>query len=177
MATSAQIKKYARNNNCSCDEAKAHFANEAAIRPIAGITATVYARVKHEDICEEVMFIRGVIPDEPKVSRNELIGCFGIQWSDNFDVTVSMLLDYLGHSPTINMLKMGVNATNILDINTGRLTGSLDINDLGIFIEFTSDHRGVSTDGPQFMTVAEVDDIAAEYMEQCKDTHKFNIYQ
>ena len=159
MASTKQMQARAK--------ARKQAANQTA--PAKGITCRLL--IKKTDLRNDsVEFQYGEIeiPAKPFGDRTELIGSLGFDWKHD-KKALMLVAAYLSHSPSLMVMRAG-NCSNILDIHSGRLQNQ-DVDNLACYIEFTSDKRGVSTKGPQWMTPAEVDVIGKDIANKYSATH------
>ena len=169
MATSKQIKGYAKEHNCSNAEARAHFIESAVEETIANqIPCKLF--IKKTDTRDGLVeFALGEIGIDktPYGDRNELIGCLGRHWL-NDGWPLGVVAAYLSHSPSLTMAELGLGAKFTMT-NTGMQ--DIDLDNLGCVIEFEVDARGVSTQGPKWMSPKKVIKIAEKATKKYKRTH------
>lgn len=122
--------------------------------------------VKHDsrDNSTEFKYGEVIIPNSPQtgVPRSSILGSLGFTWGHGNNQVMPALAEYLSHSPSLQMVKMGLKAEKILDFNTG-MTLTIDTDNLACFIVLNADKRGVGTSGPQWMTPDELAEKVLEY--------------
>lgn len=152
-------------------QARAKARKQAAKQPVQAKGTTCRLLIKKTDLRNDsVEFQYGEIeiPAKPFGDRNKLIGSLGFDWKHD-KKALMLVAAYISHSPSLMMMRMG-NVADIIDIHSGRLQ-NMDVDNLACYIEFTSDKRGVSTKGPEWMTPAEVDVIGKEIANKYSATH------
>ena len=165
MATKSEIRNYAEANGITREEAKQYFINKAKAANKGEDCQLLI--IKRDSRDGSVEFQHGIVtlPKNPKTSRNDAIGCMGNTWiHDNW--ALCMTAEYLAHSPTLNMARSGMIGPNTQV--QGKLgLQTIDLDNLGCYIEYTVDAKGVYTDGPQWMSPKDVktkaDAVAKKY--------------
>lgn len=165
MATKSEIRHYAQRNSVSMAEAKAYFINKAK-QANAGEDCQLLI-LKRDSRDGSVEFMHGLvsIPKKAKIARNDAIGSLGIEWGHDSKI-LCMVSEYLSYSPTLDMARMGVLGADSL-VQGAAGVGKIDLNNLGCFIEFDVDAKGVHTKGPLWLDPSDVkvkaDKIAKTY--------------
>ena len=169
MATSKQIRAYAKEHNCSNAEARAHFIESAEQEAKANqIPCTLFIKkTDTRDGSVEFSYAEIGIPKTPYGNRNELIGCLGRKWL-NDSWPIMTVACYLSHSPSLTMAELGLGARFVMN-NLGPV--NIDLDNLGCVIEFEADARGVSTQGPRWMSPKKVAKIAKNTAKKYRKTH------
>ena len=165
MATKSEIRAYAQRNSVSMAEAKAYFINKAKQANVGEDCQLLILKRDSRDGSVEFMHGLVSIPKNAKVARNDAIGSLGIKWGHDGRVLI-MVGEYLAHSPSLDMARMGVIGPDSI-VQNAVGDGKIDLNNLGCFIEFDVDARGVHTKGPLWLDPSDVkvkaDKIAKTY--------------
>ena len=175
MATKSQIRHFAKINNVSMGEAKAHFINLAKKNNGNECTLLIRKRDSRDGSTE---FQHGIvnIPKNAKVARNDAIGSLGIEWGHDGKI-LCMVSEYLSYSPTLNMARAGaIGPDSIVQGAAGN--GKIDLNALGCYIEFDVDAKGVHTKGPLWMDPSDLKVKADQIAKKYANTHdiKYDHY-
>ena len=113
------------------------------------------------------------IPSKSKFSRNDIINSLGMPWGHSGH-PIAITADYLSYSPGLEFAKMGLNPDNQINLHSGRVQ-TMDLDNLGCMIEFTTGKQGekvfINTNGPDWITPAEVKVEADKLQNRYKDTH------
>jgi hypothetical protein len=165
MATKSEIRAYANRNSVSMAQAKAYFINKAKQANVGEDCQLLILKRDSRDGSVEFMHGLVSIPKNAKVARNDAIGSLGIEWGHDGKI-LCMVSEYLSHSPTLDMARMGILGADSC-VSGAAGVGKIDLNNLGCFIEFDVDARGVYTKGPLWMDPSDVnvkaDQIAKKY--------------
>jgi len=169
MATKLELRNYAEKNNCTLTEARQHFINQAKQANLGDTCQLLILKRDSRD--GSVEFMHGVvsIPKNSKIARNDAIGSLGGEWGHDGRM-LCMVSEYLSHSPTLSMAREGIIAADSF-IMTPAGSCNIDLNNLGCYIEFDVDYKGVSTKGPQWLDPSDVKVKAAEIAKTYADSH------
>lgn len=107
------------------------------------------------------------IPAHSSASREQLLEAICSKpWGHSTKI-VGLVAHYLSYSPSLTMVRSGFNAPTF-NVRTGR-TENINLNDLGVVIEFQTNGKEFSTNGPSWCSKHEVDERAANLLEAHRD--------
>jgi len=165
MATKKEIRNYAEANGITREEARQYFINKAKQANVGEDCQLLILKRDTRDGSVEFMHGLVNIPKNAKVARNDAIGSLGIEWGHDGKI-LAMVSEYLSHSPTLDMARMGILGAGSC-VSGAAGVGKIDLNNLGCFIEFDVDAKGVHTKGPLWLDPSDVkvkaDKIAKTY--------------
>ena len=183
MATSQQIKGYAKANNCSTAEAKEHFNKDRKAEMKARATKCRLFIKKINTKTDSVEFILGDvnIPDfsDIKEHTDRLLGALGSDWA-NESWPLGVSASYLGTTMSFQFAKDGLMTSPSLFGKFFTNSGGgmdIDLDNLGCVIEFEVDGDGnlagvgIGTYGPKWMSPSKVDKIASKTVKKYKKSH------
>jgi hypothetical protein len=128
--------------------------------------------VKHSQSTPKLEFQCATItiPKKPSMSRSSAINALHNDWAhDGYYSAVAA--EYLAHSPSLTMAQAGIVAKNIWDINHMKMVDAPNLSDLGCVIEFRLSGPEIYTDGPMWMSKAEVLQKASQLKQKNQHTH------
>lgn len=168
-----EIKKFAKENNCSIREAQRQLGvdptgnvsiMESSVKSVKDIECRLLIKkTDSRDGSAELAYADVKIPGKPRGDREKMLGEMGQEWNGYMDNALMTATLYLSHSPYLIMANGLVNPEHIVN-NHGIV--SADINNLACFLHFEIDDRGVGTQGPQWMSIDEIEKLSKKFQKE-----------
>tara|TARA_R110001606_G_C15299863_1_gene642461 strand:+ start:41 stop:580 length:540 start_codon:yes stop_codon:yes gene_type:complete len=168
-----EIKQYAKEHKCSIREAQRQLGGvatgnvsimESSVKSIKDVECRLLIKkTDTRDGSVELAYADVEIPSKPSGNRDKMLGEMGQEWNGYIDNAMITATLYLSHSPYLTMANSLVNPEHIVN-NHGIV--SADINNLACFLHFEIDDRGVGTQGPQWMSIDEIEKLSKKLQKE-----------
>ena len=152
-----EIKQYAKEHKCSIREAQRQLGGvatgnvsimESSVKSIKDVECRLLIKkTDTRDGSVELAYADVEIPSKPSGNRDKMLGEMGQEWNGYID----------------NAMITAVNPEHIVN-NHGIV--SADINNLACFLHFEIDDRGVGTQGPQWMSIDEIEKLSKKLQKE-----------